>query len=149
MIVAFCGHSNYVKSQTDEKKVLDYLESKVGDSDCEFFLGEYGGFDSFAYLCALKYKKLHPNCKLVYITPYYGVEHQKNIQSQKSRFDLVIFPPLENVPPRYAILHRNRWIVEKADLLIAYVTCEYGGAYTMYTHAKRRKMNIFNIAEKQ
>ena len=52
MIVAFCGHAKYVGNFLDEKKVLEFLEKRIGDTSCEFYLGEYGGFDRFSYLCA-------------------------------------------------------------------------------------------------
>ena len=148
MIVAFCGHSDYVKRTGDEAKILDILECEVGNADCDFFLGEYGNFDSFAYSCALKFKKTHPNCKLVYITPYYSIEHQKNhLQYQTVRFDLIIYPELEKIPPRYAISHRNKWIAEQADILISYITRKHGGAYGTYLHAKRKNKRIFNIGQ--
>lgn len=148
MVVAFCGHSDYIANKKDERKILDILEQEVGSKDCEFFLGEYGNFDSFCYFCASQYKKTHPQCKLVYVTPYYSVEHQENhLQHQKQRFDYILYPELENTPPRYAIVHRNKWIVEKADILISFITRKYGGAYNAYLHAKKRNRRIFNIAD--
>ena len=147
MIVAFCGHSSYVRAHGDEEKVFSILENKIGTAYCEFFLGEYGEFDSFAYSCAQKFKKTHTNCKLVYITPYNSINHLKNYSKyQKERFDLVIYPELEKIPPRYAISHRNKWIAEQADIIIAYITHKYGGAYATYLHAKRKNKQIFNIA---
>lgn len=142
MIVAFCGHSSYVKTQADEKRVLDILENMVGDTYCEFFLGEYGAFDRFAYACAKKFKNTHSKCKLVYITPY-----NKCDEIQQERFDFIIYPELENVPPRYAISRRNKWIAEQADIVITYITHQYGGAYTTCLHAKRKNKQIFNIAQ--
>ena len=70
MIVAFCGHSSYVRNLNDEKKVMEILGNRVKNSPVEFFLGEYGGFDSFAYACAKKFKNKHPDSKLIFITPY-------------------------------------------------------------------------------
>ena len=147
MVIAFCGHSKYIRRSEDEKKVLEILKNRVGDTKSEFFLGEYGNFDSFAYDCSKKFKKNHPDAKLVLITPYLAVESQKNqIDHNKDRFDLVIYPELENIPRRYAILHRNKWIVKQADIIIAYITHEYGGAYTTYRYAKRNHKEIYNIA---
>ncbi len=143
MIIAFCGHSTYIPNREDEHRVLEILEHRVGDTPSEFFLGEYGNFDRFAYSCAKKFKERHPDTKLIFITPYLSPQYAKN---DDGRFDLVIYPDLEHVPPRYAISHRNRWIVSQADIIIAYVTHEYGGAYTMYRHAKRHAKEIYNLA---
>ncbi len=147
MKIAFCGHSKYTKNLTDEKMILKMLETIVNDDYCEFFLGEYGGFDRFAYDCAKKFKENHPKVKLIFITPYISVKHQiKYDEYQKERFDLIIYPSLEKVPLRYAISHRNRWIIEQADVIISFITHKNGGAYTMYRLAKRKNKKVYNIA---
>ena len=147
MIVAFCGHSKYISNKNDEKKIFDILNAYIRDEHVEFFLGEYGAFDDFAYRCAKKYKEIHPHARLVFITPYISLDYQKNhLSYQKERFDDVIYPGLENVPIRFAISHRNKWIIQKADLLIAYITHTFGGAYDMYRYAKGKCPTIINIA---
>ena len=45
-----------------------------------------------------------------------------------SAFGLDMYPLLENVIPRFAISKRNEWMIDKADLIIAFVNHEYGGA---------------------
>ncbi len=146
MIIAFCGHSNYMDNPEDEKKILEILEARVGDIPSEFFLGEYGNFDSFAYNCAKKFKKNHAYTKLIFITPYISFEHRKHDTAyQKERFDLILYPELEHILPRYAISHRNKWIVEHADIIIAHITHTYGGAYSMYQYAIRKRKEIYNI----
>ena len=52
------------------------------------------------------------------------------------------------IPPRFAILKRNEWMVEHADLVIAYVRHEWGGAYKMYRHAEKMQKEIFNLVNK-
>ena len=62
-------------------------------------------------------------------------------------FDEVIYPALENVPPKYAIIRRNKWMVDRADLLIAYITHGWGGAARTYHYAKRKGIPTVNLAE--
>ena len=62
-------------------------------------------------------------------------------------YDSVIYPPLEKVPPRAAIVKRNEWMIEKADLIIAYVKQTYGGAYKALQYAHKRKKMMINLAE--
>lgn len=142
MVIAFCGHSDYVCTLEDERLVLGILEKSVGNEPCEFFLGEYGGFDRFAYYCAKKFKTVHSNSRLILIIPYIN----KKTDISERHFDECIYPELEHVPPKYAISHRNRWIAEQADIIIAYITHKYGGAYEMYRHATNRHKTIYNIA---
>ena len=61
-------------------------------------------------------------------------------------YDGVIYPELENVPLRFAISYRNMWMIENADLIIAYVCNEYGGAYESLKFALKRKKSIINLA---
>ena len=143
MIVTFCGHSKYEGSVEDEKKILDLLMKKTGQVSVEFFLGGYGDFDRFAYGCAKQFQKERGDAKLILVTPYLNT---KNMEDKENCFDEIIYPELEKVPRKYAIIHRNRWMVEKADIVISYVTHQYGGAYTMYQYAKRKKKEIYNIS---
>ncbi|MBQ3489992.1 MAG: hypothetical protein IJA86_05345 [Clostridia bacterium] len=61
--------------------------------------------------------------------------------------DTSIYPPIEQVPPRFAISKRNEWMMANADLIIAYVNHEYGGAYQSLRVAKRKKKKIINICD--
>lgn len=46
----------------------------------------------------------------------------------RSRYDDVVFPPIESVLFKFAISRRNEWMIDKADVVIAYVTHSFGGA---------------------
>ena len=147
MIVTFCGHSHYFGNAEDEKALLSLLEKKAKREPIEFFLGEYGGFDQFAYRCAKKFKVSHPDSRLVFVSPYIGRERkQDDILPKEARFDLTLYPPIEHIPPRYAIIHRNRWMIDQADLVIAYVIYRRGGAYASYRYAKSRGKELYNLA---
>ena len=142
MVIVFCGHSNYIQNTNDEANILHVLEVEAGNTPCEIFLGGYGRFDDFALLCAKKFKQRHPNAKLILITPY--LKNAK-MNLEKATFDSIIYPNLEHVPPRYAISHRNKWMIEQADIVVCYVSHQYGGAYAMYADAKRKGKRIYNL----
>lgn len=147
MIITFCGHAQFSKSEEYEKKILDFLEAKVGEQFADMYLGGYGDFDSFAYDCCKKYKKTHPNISLVFVTPYLTIDYQRNhLQYRKMCYDLIVYPEIEDKPKRYAITYRNKFMVEKADYVVAYVSRDWGGAYAMYKYAKRKSKEIFNLA---
>lgn len=147
MIVTFCGHASFSKSNEHEQKVLAFLEEKIGNEPADMFLGGYGSFDDFAYDCCKKYKATHPNVSLVFVTPYLTVEYQKNhLEYLKMRYDSIIYPAIENKPLKFAISHRNKYMVEKADYVVACVSHNWGGAYSTYKHAKRKGKEILNLA---
>jgi len=143
MIVAFCGHSQYISSAADERRILEILSQTVGDGFAEIYLGGYGAFDEFARKCARKYQQTHSNIKLVFVTPYIKADNCKDL------YDEIIYPELGNVPLKFAISHRNKWMAERAACIIAYINREWGGAYQMYKYAKRKNKVIFNIADKE
>jgi len=142
MIISFCGHSTFCKTAEIEEQLLAILQSQVGDATCEFYLDGYGSFDSFARECCRKFQKEHPNASLVFVTPYLKIDKYQN-----GLYDNSVYPPIEDKPLKFAIVYRNKWMVEKADLVISYVDCQSGGAYRTYQHAKRKKKQIINLGK--
>ena len=148
MILTFCGHADFHKTPDLESRMLTLLAEHVGDTPAEFYLGGYGGFDSFAYEVASQYQKTHPQVSRIFVTPYLSVEYQRtHLTEAAARYDLILYPEPERVPPRFAITYRNRYMVEQADLVIAYVCRARGGAYQAYRHALRKGKTVINLAE--
>lgn len=148
MIITFCGHADFQKTEEYKKKIINFLEENVSNRNAEMYLGGYGNFDEFAYECCKAYKETNPNVSLVFITPYITDEYQKNrLNYLKTKYDCIIYPEIENKPLKYAISYRNKWMVEKADFVICAITHTWGGAYKTYQHAKRKKKQLFNIIE--
>lgn len=109
-------------------------------------MGGYGDFDGLC-LRTLKYlKNDSPDIELIFITPYLDKNYSK-LELAKYYYDDVIFPPIESVPRKFAILKRNEWMVEQADLVIAYVKYSLGGAAKALEYAKRKKKRIINLAK--
>lgn len=146
MIVTFCGHGDFVGEKEEKLKLMSILEQVIGESSAEFFLGGYGGFDAFAYACAKEYKKRHEKVSLIFVTPYMTEEYQKkHLEPIKDAFDAILYPDIEGKPLRFAISYRNKYMVEKADIVIAYITHGWGGAYKTYEHARRKGKRIINL----
>ena len=147
MIVAFFGHRDFVANNETKGAILSILNSEIGENNAEFFLGGYGGFDSFAYSVCKEYRLSHGNSSLTFVTPYMTEQYQKNHLAELSaNFDSIIYPEIEAVPKRFAISYRNRYIARRADLIICYVKREYGGAYQAVKYATSLGKRIINIA---
>ncbi len=148
MIVTFCGHAHFSGTAEHEQRILAFLENNVGDRKTDFYLGEYGEFDRFAYHCCKSYQCTHPGVSLVLVTPYMTVDYQRtHLERQKERYDAIVYPDLEEKPLRYAIAYRNRYMVDCADLVISYIDHDWGGAYKTYRYAKKKGKVVFNLAE--
>ena len=112
----------------------------------QFYLGGYGDFDGLCLRTLRELKHDFPTIEILFITPYLDKNYSK-LKLAKYYYDDVIFPPIESVPRKFAILKRNEWMVEQADLVIAYVKYSWGGAAKALEYAKRKKNRIINIAK--
>ena len=146
MVLTFWGHSNFQPDAYLERKLLGLLNEIVRNSPADFYLGGYGGFDNFALECAKEFKKSHPQIKIIFISPYISESYQKNRLTQaKTIYDEIIYPELENVPAKFAISHRNKWMINKSDFVITHIKKSYGGAYEAYKYAKNQHKNIISF----
>ena len=58
-----------------------------------------------------------------------------------------IYPEgIECVPKKYAISYRNDWIVKKADMVICYITHNYGGAAKFVEKACKNRKIVYNLS---
>lgn len=150
MIITFVGHSS-INNCTDlsERVATAIAEYMPCNENTLFYCGGYGKFDDLCAKVCRSIKKTHPNCEVILVTPYITESHQKKLHflNANDLYSSIIYPPLENIPLKYAISKRNEWMVNKADLIIAYVTHTFGGAYKTLKYARRRKKTIINLAD--
>ena len=147
MIITFCGHSNCLFSDEEKEKLKQLLIKETRKNPtCKFYLGGYGDFDSLCLRTLRELKKEFQDIELIFITPYIDKNYSK-LEFAKYHYDDVIFPPIESVPRKFAILKRNEWMVDSADLVIAYVKYSWGGAAKTLEYAQRKKVPIINIAQ--
>lgn len=105
------------------------------------FLGDMGHFRLWRCKKFLLYGGQYPAIHTALVLPYLRVKQIPPC------YDEIIYPPLEKVPWRLAILKRDEWLVEHCDLMIAYVTHEWGGAAKMMRFAERKKKRIISLVE--
>ena len=148
MIITFIGHGSLPAGVDLAEKVRSGILTVVPEGEkVTFYCGGYGDFDR---LCAGVCRSLKPELsgsEIVFVAPYFTESYQKKILRilEEKLYDDVVYPPLECVPPRLAILKRNQWMVERADLIFSYVTHSFGGAATTLAFAKRKKKTVVNL----
>ncbi len=140
MIVTFCGHSHVSNSAAVAESLAAAIELLVAEGADEFYLGGYGEFDSMAAVAVRNAKALHPNITSTLVIPYLDREYNPNL------YDGSTYPPLESVPRRFAISKRNEWMIDVADVVVSYITHDWGGAATTYKYAQRKKKRIVSVA---
>ena len=139
MIITFCGHSNIKLNEIEKlllKKIL--IEEIKKDPLTKFYLGGYGNFDNLCLQILREIKIDFNNIEILFITPYINADYYK-FKFAKEYYDDVIFPPLENTPYRLAIIKRNEWMINSANLVISYVKHSWGGAAKTLEYAKKKE----------
>lgn len=148
--VTFCGHSTIYDKDVKEalyKAISDVLFPLSSIDKVTFFCGGYGAFDE---LCSIVIDEIRrqgvaPEIEKVFVTPYISESYKDRIDLMRSRYDDVVFPPIESVPLKYAISRRNEWMIDQADVVISYVTHSFGGAATTLRYAYRKKKTIVRL----
>ena len=141
MTITFCGHKNVYQSEKITERVKQVIRELLQTGYETFLLGGYGSFDSIAAVAVRDLKKEFPDLKSILVLPYL------NRDRDTSLYDETVYPPLEDVPKKFAISRRNEWMVEQADVVVAYVSHDWGGATTTLRYAERKKKRIINIAQ--
>ena len=139
MIITFFGHSNCLFNDDIKKQLKNILlDEIIKNPTCKFYLGGYGDFDGLCLRTLKDLKNDFPDIELIFFTPYIDKNYSK-LEFATYHYDDVIFPPIESVPRKFAISKRNEWMVDSANLVIAYVKYSWGGAAKTLEYAKRRK----------
>lgn len=147
MVVTFCGHRQIDQTCKVSKWLDSILPSLIEGGANLFYLGGYGAFDNLAAAAVQRQKSVYPDIESVLVLPYLN----RNRNMNASCYDNITYPPLENVPFRYAITRRNEWMVCASDIIISGVTHGWGGAAKTLDYARRRQKVIvqFPIQTKQ
>ena len=146
MIVTFCGHRDFVETAEAENQLTMFLEKYARENvGLVCYNGGYGNFDYFAAKCVQRMQEQYSNIRNCLVLPYIDQPFLERIEIFKNHFDETIYPLLESVPRKYAIIRRNEWMVDSADIVIAYVTYSWGGAARTLEYAKRKNKNIILI----
>lgn len=136
MTVTFCGHAEVQEPDTVRSWLQETVESLVLCGADTFYLGGYGGFDHMAAAVVREQKLKHPQIRSLLVLPYL------DRKAEDTGYDGTVYPPLETIPRRYAIARRNKYMVDWADVVVAYVFYSWGGAATTLKYAERKKKEI-------
>ena len=146
MIVTFCGHRDFVETAEIEERLTALLKKYArANESLVCYNGGYGNFDCFAAKCVQRLQVQYSNILNCLILPYIDQPFLDRIAIFKNLFDETIYPPLESVPKKYAIIRRNEWMINSADAVIAHVKYSWGGAARSLEYAKRKKKNMILI----
>ena len=145
--IAFIGH-RYIEGQYHlQDRIEDIIREKLHTKEyVELYVGRNGDFDiSVASATKRAQEALgHQNSSLILLQPY----PMKDDPYYEKFYDEIWYPIDSKIHPKAAITKRNQWMIDNADLLVAYVEPDRkGGALTTLKYAQKQGIEIINLAE--
>ncbi len=146
--VSLFGHRSVEDYLTVESKLYELLRIVMQNNnrELEFLVGRNGDFDLMAASVIRKLKKEtgNDNIYLTLVLPYETAELKNNTEAFESYYDSIeISEATRNY--KYAIVARNKDMIERADLVVVYVRHESGGAYQALKYAEKSEKRIINL----
>ena len=146
--VVLFGHRDFDGHRILDEQLYSLLQKILRAKDfVDIYIGRNGEFDIYAatVIKRVQNKMGKENNMLNCVLPY----PHKDMLYYEGYYDSVIIPEcIEHAHPKGAIVKRNRWMVEQADLIICYVERDAGGAYAALEYAKKLHKTIINLANK-
>lgn len=138
-VCTFFGHRDCPESVRQSLSAV--LEDLITTQNVTmFYVGREGKFDAMVRSVLRELQK-KMEIRYAVVLAYLPKANQ-----EWEDFSDTMFPEgLENVPPRYAISRRNRWMLDRADFVVSYVVHGWGGAAKFVDAAKRQKMTVIHL----
>ncbi|MBQ8495300.1 MAG: hypothetical protein IJ465_06055 [Clostridia bacterium] len=143
MICAFFGH------QDTPWDIQPHLENLLKDLIVHwhatvFYVGHQGNFDRIVWKTLENLQQRYPYIQIAIVLAYLPTQRNQHNFSHKN----TVYPDgLENVPPKFAISHRNRWMIKQADTVITYIVHNHGGAAQCKNTAEKQGKHIINMPD--
>ena len=141
----FFGHRDCPSSI--KGKLYEEVERLICNHGVDtFYVGTQGSFDRMAYAALVELRKQYQHIKVYRVLAY--MPRFRDIAQDRSVLDDTILPEgIEKAHPRYAIVSRNNWMIDRSDYVVAYITHPTGGAYQSVERAKQQKITVISVVE--
>lgn len=142
MVCTFFGHRECPDSVKPVLRdtVVELITNRGVDL---FYVGNQGRFDTIVRSVLREMKEEYPHIEYAVVLAYMP----GNRREYEDYSDTMVPEGIESIHPRYAISWRNRWMLEQADYVVAYITHTWGGAYRHYLKARRKSKQVINLGE--
>lgn len=143
--VSFIGHRQVDDHGQLEERLTAVLTDLLRTRNfIEFQIGRSGEFDIFTASCIKRIQSRHgtENSAITLVLPYPVAD----VTYYEAYYDGILIPEeARTAHPKRAITERNRWLVDHADLLVAYVHRNTGGAATCLKMAEQAGRQIIRV----
>ena len=135
-VCTFFGHRDCpdtIKPQLRE--VLNDLIANHGVT--VFYVGHQGRFDALVRGVLGQLQKENPRISYAVVLSRFPREADGD--------DTMLPEGIESVHPRYRISWRNKWMIQQSDIVVTYVTHNFGGAAQFKEMADRLNKHVINL----
>ncbi len=132
-----CSESVFETLYNNIKKLI--IEQNV----TLFYVGCNGSYDYFVR------KALEKLChEFKHIRYYVVISYLQEAKKLPGENNTLYPEGIENIPYRYAISWKNKWMINKCNYVLCYVNHTFGGAAKFYEYAIRKNKFVINLADK-
>ena len=139
MACTFFGHKGTPKEiePTLRSTLIDLIENKNVNV---FYVGNNGKFDTMVRHQLEDLSKTYPITYSVVLA---------YLPTEKNKYDNLTnttYPEgLETVPKRVAISWRNKWMIQQSDIVVTYVTHNFGGAVSLRRWQRNKRKRFLTL----
>lgn len=108
-----------------------------------FYVGNQGKFDYIVIETLTELSKIYSNIEFYIVLAYIPNKISEFTQIDYSK--TLVPNGLENVPPKFSIYWRNKWMLKQSDYVVTYITNSFGGASQFAKMAYKQNKTVINL----
>lgn len=138
----FFGHRDCPSSIRPRLRetLVNLIENHAVDM---FYVGRQGAFDAIVRSVLKELILEYPHIR--YAVVLERIPGKRNDSDPRDYSDTMLPEGIENVPPRFAISWRNKWMIEQSNYAVTYIIHSWGGAAQFAEKAKCQKKRVINL----
>ncbi len=143
MTCTFFGHRD---APQEIKPVLrEVLKDLIENKDVTmFYVGNQGEYDFLVRKTLRELKAEYSFIRYAVVLAY--MPYEKNYWSCDDSFETIYPEEFAGIHPKYAVVKRNRWMIDKSDYVVTYVTHTSGGAVRFKKLAQQKNRVVIDIS---
>lgn len=138
----FFGHRDCPSSI--KPKLREVLIDLIENHDVDvFFVGQQGAFDRIVRSILKELALIYPHIR--YAVVLERLPPKQDEFDTRNYSDTMLPEGIEIVHPRFAISWRNKWMLERSDYVVTYITHSWGGAAQFAKMAEKNKKRVIAL----
>lgn len=139
-VCTFFGHRDCPEAVKPylREVLVDLIVNKGVDT---FYVGNQGRFDGIVRSVLRELVQAYPEIRYAVVLAY--LPGEKRAYNDDS--DTMLPEGIEDVHPHYAVVWRNRWMLQRADFVVTYIAHPWGGAARFADKARRAGKTVINL----